>query len=83
MAVNWDLVANVSTNRMEVNGDINANISSTNRVEVYEDQDVTLTFVMEAYPPLTSQGWMTSSHINNNNVVYQQSYTASGCRLAC
>ncbi|XP_053188038.1 macrophage colony-stimulating factor 1 receptor 2 [Scomber japonicus] len=66
-----ELVANVSTNR-------NANISSTSRTEVYEAQDVMLTFGMEAYPPIRSQHWVTPTHVNNT--VYQESYTTNGCR---
>ena len=84
---NGKLIANVSTNRVDVNGDSGANISDSNTVEVYEGQDVTLTFVMEAYPPIRSQRWTTTAHNNNNNntntTVYQESYAVFGYRLAC
>lgn len=59
------------------------NISGSSRVEVYEGQDVTLTFVIEAYPPIRKQEWTTPTHTSsNNNTVYQESYTANGYRLA-
>ncbi|XP_067465187.1 macrophage colony-stimulating factor 1 receptor 2 [Thunnus thynnus] len=81
MEAKRELVANVSTNRMELNGASNANISSSSRVEVYESQDVMLTFVMEAYPPIKNQRWMTPTHVNNNNnTVYQERYTTNGYR---
>lgn len=84
MEANGELVSNISTNRMEVNGASNANINGGSIVEVYEDRDVMLTFVMEAYPPIRFQRWMTPTHVNsNNNTVYQESYTVNGYRLAC
>lgn len=51
-------------------------------VEVYEGRDVTLTFIIEAYPPIRSQHWTTPAH-SHNNTVYRVSYTANGYRLAC
>ncbi|XP_042371366.1 macrophage colony-stimulating factor 1 receptor 2-like [Plectropomus leopardus] len=84
LAINRELIANVSTNRMEVNGDSGANVSSTNissanissssTVEVHEGQDVRLTFVGEAYPPIRRQHWTTTTH-DNNGTVHQESYT--------
>ncbi|KAM9846482.1 macrophage colony-stimulating factor 1 receptor 2 [Aulostomus maculatus] len=71
MEESWDLFANVSTN---------ASISSHSRVEVYEGQDVTLTFVMEAYPPIRSQHWTTPTHINHQNAEYKQNYSINGYR---
>ncbi|KAM7373802.1 hypothetical protein PAMP_006505 [Pampus punctatissimus] len=81
MEANEELVANVSTNRMEMNEASNANISGSSRVEAYEDRDVILTFVMNAYPPIRSHRWMIPTHVNNNNnTVYQESYTSNGTR---
>ncbi|XP_040005679.1 macrophage colony-stimulating factor 1 receptor 2 isoform X2 [Xiphias gladius] len=77
--VNGEMIANVSHERTHVNSAISANISGSSRVEVVEGQDVMLTFVMEAYPPIRHRDWMTPAHINNNNnTVYQESYTAEG-----
>lgn len=82
--VNGEMIANVSHERTHVNSAISANISGSSRVEVVEGQDVMLTFVMEAYPPIRHRDWMTPAHINNNNnTVYQESYTAEGYRLVC
>nr|XP_020446637.1 macrophage colony-stimulating factor 1 receptor 2-like [Monopterus albus] len=87
-----ELEANTSSGSLEVNGEItenrttvnsvsSANISASTRVEVYEGQDVTLTFLMEAYPPIRDWHWTTPAHVNNdNNTVYQESYTANGYR---
>ncbi|CAK6981350.1 macrophage colony-stimulating factor 1 receptor 2 [Scomber scombrus] len=71
MSMEGELVANVSTNT-------NTNISSSSKTEVNEAQDVMLTFVMEAYPPIRNQRWVTPTHVNNT--VYQESYTANGYR---
>lgn len=85
LEVNGELIANVSNNGMNVNGASSANISGSSIVKVYEGRDVMLTFVMEVYPPIRNQRWMTPTHVNNNNnnTVYQESYAANGCRLAC
>ncbi|XP_053703763.1 macrophage colony-stimulating factor 1 receptor 2 isoform X1 [Synchiropus splendidus] len=59
----------------------NASINGSSKVEVFEDRDLTVTFIMEAYPLITSHRWTTPNHVNNNkSTVYQQSYTASGYR---
>lgn len=80
--VKKELIANFSTNG--VNGFSNANISSNSTVEVYEGRDVILTSVIESYPPIRNQYWMIPTSINNNNnTVYEESYTTNGCRLAC
>uniref|UniRef100_A0A3B4VMX9 receptor protein-tyrosine kinase n=1 Tax=Seriola dumerili TaxID=41447 RepID=A0A3B4VMX9_SERDU len=77
--VNREMIAYVNPKRTD--GASSANISGSSRVEVYEGQDVTLTFVMEAYPPISNQDWMTPTHTNSkNNTVYHESYTANGYR---
>lgn len=69
-------IANASANRTS-----SANVSGSSRVEVDEGRDVALTFLLEAYPPITSQHWTTPTHIiNNDSTVYQESYTANGYR---
>ncbi|KAG7224731.1 hypothetical protein INR49_004622 [Caranx melampygus] len=89
-----DLFANVSITSVKKEPDTNIsfgwkgediagsiNISGSIRVEVYEGQDVTLTFVIEAYPPIRSQDWTTPTHTSSiNNTAYQESYTANGYR---
>ncbi|XP_041863683.1 macrophage colony-stimulating factor 1 receptor 2 isoform X2 [Melanotaenia boesemani] len=76
-----ELIANVSANRMNLNKAIVANISNSSIVEVYEGGDVTLTFRIEAYPPIREQRWTAPNHINNNGTtVYQQDYTVNGYR---
>lgn len=77
-----ELIANISTDRMDGNEVNRTNISGSSRVEVYEDQDVMLTFVMEAYPPIRNQHWTTPTNVNNDNkTVYVESYVANGYRL--
>lgn len=65
----------------------NATVSGSRKVEVFEGQDVALTFVTEAYPPIREQRWETPMHVNNNNnnsnTVYKESNLANGYRLAC
>ncbi|XP_040907253.1 macrophage colony-stimulating factor 1 receptor 2 [Toxotes jaculatrix] len=93
MEVQQEQDTNISSGSPEVNGemigpngtDVNkassANVSSNSKVEVYKGQDVMLTFVIEAYPPIRNQNWTTPAHINNTkNTVYQESYTANGYR---
>ncbi|KAM9348481.1 macrophage colony-stimulating factor 1 receptor 2 [Symphorus nematophorus] len=76
-----ELIANVSINRTDVSGVSGANISGSITMEVYEGQDVMLTFVMESYPPIRNQHWTTPTNNNNtNDTAYQESYTANGCR---
>lgn len=82
LEVNRELIINVSTKRIDLDGDSSANISGSSTVEVYEGQDVVLTFVMESYPPIRNHHWTTPTN-SNNNTVYQESYTANGYRLAC
>uniref|UniRef100_A0A3Q3WWH0 receptor protein-tyrosine kinase n=1 Tax=Mola mola TaxID=94237 RepID=A0A3Q3WWH0_MOLML len=103
--VNEDLVANISSMSMEVQGDLDnsstsqsmkrevivnvsikdlngvssANISGNSTMEVYEGRDVILTFETESYPPIANQRWTTPTSVINNSV-YQESYTANGCR---
>ncbi|XP_034746785.1 macrophage colony-stimulating factor 1 receptor 2 [Etheostoma cragini] len=80
--VNGEQTANVSANGLDVSGDISGDVSrdvnGSTIVEVYEGKDVMLTFVIEAYPPIRSQRWTTTTH--NNGTVYQESYTANGYR---
>ncbi|XP_029924288.1 macrophage colony-stimulating factor 1 receptor 2 [Myripristis murdjan] len=68
--------ANVSSDKTEVNGVGCANVSGASRVDVDEDQDVKLTFVMEAYPPISFQRW-TSTH---NNTAHQEHYSVNNYR---
>ncbi|XP_054481705.1 macrophage colony-stimulating factor 1 receptor 2-like [Anoplopoma fimbria] len=79
---NGILVANVSTNHMHVNRNHSANVSGSSTVEVYEDRDVMLTFVILAYPPIRSQRWTTTTHVNkdNNNTVHHESYATHSYR---
>nr|XP_040037585.1 macrophage colony-stimulating factor 1 receptor 2 isoform X2 [Gasterosteus aculeatus aculeatus] len=76
------LKANVSLHQLGVKGDSSRNVSGTSKLEVYEGRDVTLTFVIEAYPPIRRQHWTTTTGVNkdNNNMVYQENYTANGYR---
>ncbi|KAG8008353.1 Macrophage colony-stimulating factor 1 receptor 2, partial [Nibea albiflora] len=74
-----ELVTNISTNRIDLDGDSSANISGSRIVEVYEGQDVTLTFVIESYPRIRSHHWTTPTN-SNINTVYQESYTVNGYR---
>ncbi|XP_070712121.1 macrophage colony-stimulating factor 1 receptor 2 [Pempheris klunzingeri] len=76
---NEELIANVSTNRVDGNWASRANMSDSSTVEVYEDRDVTLTFVIEAYPPIINQRWTTPTNLNNSQSC-QQSYAANGDR---
>ncbi|XP_069030972.1 macrophage colony-stimulating factor 1 receptor 2-like [Embiotoca jacksoni] len=81
LEVDGELIANVSLERADTNGASRANISRSSRVEVYEGRDVTLTFVMEAYPPIRNQHWTTPAHINDEEkTVHQESYAASDYR---
>jgi len=81
--VKEELIANVSTIGTDINGANSTNISSNSRVEVHEGADITLTFVMEAYPPIRQHHWTTPTSINNDDsTVYQESYTADSYRLA-
>ncbi|KAM6911777.1 macrophage colony-stimulating factor 1 receptor 2 [Lycodopsis pacificus] len=81
LEVNGKILANFSINQLAVNGASDANVSDGSTVEVYEGRDVKLTFVIEAYPPIRSQCWTTTTHVNNNNyTVYQERYAANGYR---
>ncbi|XP_041807711.1 macrophage colony-stimulating factor 1 receptor 2 [Chelmon rostratus] len=82
LEVNWEIISNVSTKVMDMKGVSSANVNGSSTVEVYEGQDVMLTFVTESYPQIRNQRWTTPTHINNNNTtVYRESYTANGYRL--
>ena len=84
LEVNKELIVNVSTNKIDANEDSSVNISGSSMMEVYEGQDVMLTLVIESYPPIMNQSWTTPTKVkNNNNMVYQETYTANGYRLAC
>uniref|UniRef100_A0A3B3C3R4 receptor protein-tyrosine kinase n=1 Tax=Oryzias melastigma TaxID=30732 RepID=A0A3B3C3R4_ORYME len=59
-------------------------ISNRCRVDVHEGGDVRLTIVMEAYPPVKHQKWMTPAYMSNtDNTVFEESYTAGEDRSAC
>ncbi|XP_042070960.1 macrophage colony-stimulating factor 1 receptor 2 isoform X3 [Haplochromis burtoni] len=70
-------ITNVSAYRAS-----SAKVNGSSRVEVYEGRDVALTFLLKAYPPITSQRWTTPTHlINNDSTVYQESYAANSYSL--
>ncbi|XP_068600093.1 macrophage colony-stimulating factor 1 receptor 2 [Brachionichthys hirsutus] len=78
LEVKRQLLGKASTNRMDVNGVIRANISSSTIVEVYEGQDARLTFETKSYPPIRNMRWTTPTRVNSkNNTVLQKSYTAN------
>uniref|UniRef100_A0A3B5MWM8 receptor protein-tyrosine kinase n=1 Tax=Xiphophorus couchianus TaxID=32473 RepID=A0A3B5MWM8_9TELE len=55
--------------------------SGYRRVEVFEGGDLTLTFIMEAYPPIRQHHWTTPEHVNNDgSSMYERSYTATAYR---
>ncbi|PWA24628.1 hypothetical protein CCH79_00016149 [Gambusia affinis] len=55
--------------------------SGCRTVEVFEGGDLTLTFILEAYPPITQHHWTTPEHVNNDgSSVYERSYTATAYR---
>ncbi|KAM4726473.1 macrophage colony-stimulating factor 1 receptor 2 isoform 2-T3 [Anableps anableps] len=61
--------------------DSSGNISSCRTVEVYKGGDLTLTFIMEAYPPIRQHHWTPPEHVNNDgSSVYERSYTATAYR---
>lgn len=76
--VDGEINANVSSDRIDINGVSSANSSSSIIVEVSEGRDMTLTFVMESYPPINTQRWVTPTYVNNT--VYWESFTANGYR---
>ncbi|KAF7642880.1 hypothetical protein LDENG_00249290 [Lucifuga dentata] len=80
VAVHGEVFANVSKGRIEVKGNDYANISGSSKVEVYEGQDVTLTFVMETYPPIIYHRWTTPTDLNSSYTAYEESYTTNGYR---
>nr|XP_019962454.1 PREDICTED: macrophage colony-stimulating factor 1 receptor 2-like [Paralichthys olivaceus] len=80
LEVNGKKFANVSPNDTHINKANNANISSSSKVEVHEGRDVTLTFMIEAYPPIRNHDWTTHVNNDNNDSLYQESYTANGYR---
>uniref|UniRef100_A0A3P8NC23 receptor protein-tyrosine kinase n=1 Tax=Astatotilapia calliptera TaxID=8154 RepID=A0A3P8NC23_ASTCA len=66
-------ITNVSAYRAS-----SAKVNGSSRVEAHEGRDVALTFLLKAYPPITSQRWTTPTHlINNDSTVYQESYAAN------
>ncbi|XP_024121989.1 macrophage colony-stimulating factor 1 receptor 2 [Oryzias melastigma] len=70
-AITEKLIANISNERNE------SLISNRCRVDVHEGGDVRLTIVMEAYPPVKHQKWMTPAYMSNtDNTVFEESYTA-------
>uniref|UniRef100_A0A3Q3AME9 receptor protein-tyrosine kinase n=1 Tax=Kryptolebias marmoratus TaxID=37003 RepID=A0A3Q3AME9_KRYMA len=80
--VKGDLIANISTNRTDMNGGSRGNVRGHSRVDVYEGGDMTLTFFLEAYPPIHRHYWMTPSQLNNNDAaVFEKSYSADGYKL--
>lgn len=73
--VKGNLIANIT----DMNGDSSANIRGHSRVNVYEGGDVTLTAVLEAYPPTQRHHWITSSQLNNEGAIeFEKSFTANG-----
>uniref|UniRef100_A0A3B3C0D1 receptor protein-tyrosine kinase n=1 Tax=Oryzias melastigma TaxID=30732 RepID=A0A3B3C0D1_ORYME len=51
-------------------------ISNRCRVDVHEGGDVRLTIVMEAYPPVKHQKWMTPAYMSNtDNTVFEEKAT--------
>lgn len=79
-----ELIANASTDA--TNNASSANISSSSTVAAYEGHDVTLAFVIESYPPIRNHSWITPTIVNDNTssiTVHEESYTTTGCRLAC
>uniref|UniRef100_A0A665TAB3 receptor protein-tyrosine kinase n=1 Tax=Echeneis naucrates TaxID=173247 RepID=A0A665TAB3_ECHNA len=70
----------LNTKEADLIGASSENTTSSVTVQAYEGQDVKMTFVIEAYPPIRNQDWTTTTHTNNNNTVYQKSYTANGYR---
>ncbi|XP_015257023.1 PREDICTED: macrophage colony-stimulating factor 1 receptor 2-like [Cyprinodon variegatus] len=58
-----------------------ANISGCRTVEVYEGGDLTLTLIIEAYPPIGQHHWTTPQHISNDgSSPYETSYVTKGYR---
>ncbi|XP_053296784.1 macrophage colony-stimulating factor 1 receptor 2 [Pleuronectes platessa] len=80
LGVNGRKFANVSPNGTHINDANNANTSSNSKVEVHEGRDVTLTFMIEAYPPIRDHDWTTHITNDNNDTLYQESYSANGYR---
>lgn len=79
-----ELIVNASTDATN-NAGI-ANISSSSTVAAYEGSDVTLTFVIESYPPIRNHSWTTPTIVNDNtssSTVHEESYTTTDYRLAC
>ncbi|KAK5621205.1 Macrophage colony-stimulating factor 1 receptor 2 [Crenichthys baileyi] len=75
-----ELIFNVTGSKTDRESSVN--ISGCRTVEVYEGGDLTLTWIMEAYPPIRQHHWMTPEHVTNvgSSSVYERSYTAKGCR---
>ncbi|XP_029029920.1 macrophage colony-stimulating factor 1 receptor 2 [Betta splendens] len=67
-------VSNISSSKTDVN-------HSSITQEVYEGCDVMLTFVIDAYPPVSSHSWITPAHVSNySHAAHQESYTTNGYR---
>ncbi|XP_029956304.1 macrophage colony-stimulating factor 1 receptor 2-like isoform X1 [Salarias fasciatus] len=74
-AASTSLFTNTSTD-----GAHSANFSSS-REEAFEGQDVTLTFVIDSYPPVRNHSWKTPQHLDVTNMTaHWESYTAKGYR---
>ncbi|XP_061595246.1 macrophage colony-stimulating factor 1 receptor 2 [Cololabis saira] len=84
LEVKGKLIANVSTEETNVNGSRSINISDISRAEMYEGRDMTITFVIEAYPPIRNHYWTTPEHVHLDDyryIAYQENYTAKGFRM--
>ncbi|KAM3601205.1 uncharacterized protein V6R79_009021 [Siganus canaliculatus] len=78
-----ELVANISMSaeaNVSIDSFSSASVSGSRTVEVYDGEDVTLTFVTEAYPPIRSQRWTSTNIKNNNSLESLHSYTANSYR---
>ncbi|XP_023818299.1 macrophage colony-stimulating factor 1 receptor 2-like [Oryzias latipes] len=74
-AVKEKLIANITNEGNETV------LNNSYKVEVHEGGDVWLTIVMEAYPPVNHQKWVTPAHMSSkDNTVFEESYTTSDYR---
>uniref|UniRef100_A0A673BV10 receptor protein-tyrosine kinase n=1 Tax=Sphaeramia orbicularis TaxID=375764 RepID=A0A673BV10_9TELE len=83
-AVNEAGVATATTHlTVIVDGTVNrVHINGSSRLEVSDGRDVMLSFLLEAYPPITEHHWMTPKHVtSDNDTVYEESYISDGYRL--
>ncbi|XP_028322117.1 macrophage colony-stimulating factor 1 receptor 2 [Gouania willdenowi] len=65
------LIANISNAEAS-----RANVSSSS-VEVVEGEDLMMTFVIEAYPPIRSQQWTLPAHLDTQHILIQQKKQAA------